>query len=102
MLRLQPALLLLASCNVPAPVHVPPDAGDTPCERAYWNLESLGCQSALGSAGPDGQRGTEDDLTFVDLCERFEASADTRGLLGVPCLQTAGSCAESEECGGEL
>lgn len=98
MLRSWVLLVVVLSACVraapPAPLYNPPAPAPAPpagaCELALANLQDLGCAAAEGSAGPDGQWGTEDDETFLERCEQLAADH----------LVDPGCWAEMTDCGG--
>lgn len=51
------------------------------------------------SLGPDGERGTDDDRTFAELCRELET--DFPGLAQPGCIVEAGDCETAQACAGE-
>jgi hypothetical protein len=91
------ALLLLASCRLPAPTPTPEDRASALPVEVCARSKALGCRAGKGGAGPDDVLGTDDDVSceqvFADL---LDADPTIEPLLR--CTAAAQSCAEAEAC----
>jgi len=83
-------------CHTPIVETVAPDVGDPgDCALACGRLIELGCDGAEGSPGKDGEWGTEDDASCIEVCRIVVES----GIgMNQECVSKIEGCSDLDNC----